>query len=83
MKPLTLTEFWQIKHAIDDEVTRLGWSKEECIEFIKTRYEVRSRLAMRDVQLRDCLKYLKGLPSMPTEQELLKARKERRKRRRK
>ena len=82
MKPLTEIEFWEIKHAIDDEVVRLGWSKQECIEFIQKRYRCRSRLVMRDVQLRDCLKYLKGLPSLSTESEKEQERKTRRRRRR-
>ncbi|MGL5940803.1 MAG: hypothetical protein ACRC2S_10495 [Waterburya sp.] len=44
-------DFWATKHAIDDEVARLGWSKEKCIVYIKQRYNARSRLAMTDEQL--------------------------------
>lgn len=51
-------EFFALKHAIDDQVARLGWSKERCIVYIKDRYGVRSRLSMTDEQLKHLLKTL-------------------------
>ncbi len=56
-------DFWATKHAIDDEVARLGWSKEKCIVYIKQRYNARSRLAMTDEQLMSLLSHLKSLPT--------------------
>ena len=55
--------FWQIKHQIDDEVERLGWSTEFCKEYIETRYNRRSRLVMSDDQL---IQFLAKLRSTPT-----------------
>lgn len=56
-------DFWATKHAIDDEVARLGWSHEKCIVYIKQRYNARSRLAMTDEQLMSLLAHLKSLPT--------------------
>jgi hypothetical protein len=55
--------FFALKHAIDDQVARLGWSTERCIVYIKDRYGVRSRLAMTDMQLQHLLKTLSNMPS--------------------
>jgi hypothetical protein len=55
------TEFFKLKHAIDDQVARLGWSKERCIVYIKERYKVRSRLSMTDDQLRHLLQVLSNM----------------------
>jgi hypothetical protein len=60
------TEFFALKHAIDDQVARLGWSKERCIVYIKDRYKVRSRLSMTDDQLKHLLKTLSRLRTQPT-----------------
>ncbi len=60
---MTDFDFWATKHAIDDEVARLGWSKEKCIVYIKQRYNARSRLAMTDEQLTTFLKHLQSLPT--------------------
>lgn len=73
-------DFWGTKHAIDDEVARLGWSKEKCIVYIKQRYHVRSRLAMSDEQLINLLAYLKSLPTAVTSTQGLKSRSKRRRR---
>lgn len=61
MKKLTVTEFWDIKHQIDDEVDRLGWSKDKCKSHIKTVYGATSRLSMTDEDLIDLLNYLRNL----------------------
>ena len=50
-KPMTATEFWQIKHKIDDEVARLGWSVDYCKRYIEFHYGCRSRLVMTDTQI--------------------------------
>jgi hypothetical protein len=67
-------DFWAIKHAIDDEVARLGWSKEKCIVYIQQRYNARSRLAMTDEQLTSFLNHLKSLPSKNFTTQKLKTR---------
>jgi hypothetical protein len=59
-------EFFALKHAIDDQVARLGWSKERCIVYIKDRYGVRSRLSMTDEQLKHLLKSLSSLSTQAT-----------------
>ncbi|MBW4534678.1 MAG: hypothetical protein KME09_12155 [Pleurocapsa minor HA4230-MV1] len=59
-------EFFALKHAIDDQVARLGWSKERCIVYIKDRYGVRSRLSMTDEQLKHLLDTLSRLKLQPT-----------------
>jgi hypothetical protein len=74
-------DFWAIKHAIDDEVARLGWSKEKCIVYIKQRYNARSRLAMTDEQLISFLKHLKFLPSKNFTTQKLKTRSRKHRRR--
>ncbi|NJK58219.1 MAG: hypothetical protein HC939_20700 [Pleurocapsa sp. SU_5_0] len=60
------TAFFALKHAIDDQVARLGWSKERCIVYIKDRYKVRSRLSMSDDQLRHLLKVLSSMSTHAT-----------------
>ena len=50
-KPLTETEFWEMKHQVDDEVARLGWSVDFCKRYIAYHYGCRSRLTMTDDQL--------------------------------
>ncbi len=50
-KPMTAAEFWEIKHKIDDEVARLGWSVDYCKRYIEFHYGCRSRLTMTDTQL--------------------------------
>jgi hypothetical protein len=64
------TEFFKLKHAIDDQIGRLGWSKERCIVYTKDRYGVRSRLSMTDEQLKHLLK---TLSSMSTPQTSIKS----------
>ncbi len=75
--------FWELKHAIDDEVAILGWSTTACISVIKKRYEKRSRLLLSDEQLEDLLTYLRLLNSGGDTQKLLTKKEKRKKRRRK
>jgi hypothetical protein len=74
-------DFWGTKHAIDDEVARIGWSKEKCIVYIQQRYHARSRLAMTDEQLTLFLAYLRSLPTKERTTQKLKTRDEKRRRR--
>ncbi len=79
---MTIEDFWAIKHAIDDEIARLGWSKEECKTYIKRNYGKDSRLKMHDNQLNHLLKTLKTLrPKKESTGKLsLAARRDKRKR---
>ena len=85
MKPtyLNATEFWDLKHQIDDEVARLDWNKDECIAYIQKHYNKRSRLVMTDEQLYHLLSALKAIQPGELTQNLLtpQARSRRRKRR--
>lgn len=76
-------EFWELKHEIDDEIARLGWSKDECIAYIQKHYQKRSRLAMNDYQLKHLLSQLqlKGRDetSAKPSQRIRKSRRDRRK----
>ena len=56
-------EFFALKQSIDDQVARLGWSKERCIVYTKDRYGVRSRSSMTNDQLKHLLKTLTAIPS--------------------
>jgi hypothetical protein len=67
-------DFWATKHAIDDEVARVGWFKEKCIIHIKQRYHTRSRLSMTDEQLLHFLEHLRSLPSRKTSTQKLRTR---------
>lgn len=80
--PLTVIDFWAIKHAIDDEVKRVGWVREECKYVIRKRYKKLSRLVMSDEQLLDLLAYLRSLPDKvkPVPTDKSKRRKAKRKR---
>lgn len=73
-------DFWATKHAIDDEVARVGWSKEKCIVYIKQRYHARSRLAMSDEQLVSLLTHLQSLPDREVNTQGLRGRDKRRRR---
>ncbi|MGL6343355.1 MAG: hypothetical protein ACRC80_29975 [Waterburya sp.] len=75
-------EFFALKHAIDDQVARLGWSKERCIVYIKNRYGVRSRLSMTDEQLKHLLKTLSKMstPAISTNPSTKADRRRKRKR---
>jgi hypothetical protein len=75
-------DFWGTKHAIDDEVARIGWNKEKCIVYIQQRYHARSRLAMSDEHLVSFLAHLRSLPDKQVSTQRLKTRDERRKSRR-
>lgn len=60
---LTKDEFLAIKHKIDDEVARLGWSKRFCKKYIEIHYGRSSRLAMTDEQLTRLLASLQKIPT--------------------
>lgn len=74
-------EFWRLKQAIDDQVKRLGWSTDQCIDYCQKHYKVRSRLLMTDKQLQDMLKTLTGLSVGQTTGEKLSRRKGKKRRR--
>ena len=83
MTKLTASQFWEIKHQIDDEVARLGWSKAKCKSHIKTVYGASSRLSMTDEQLFDLLAYLRNLSATQIVPSLSRpTRREKRRRRR-
>jgi hypothetical protein len=63
-------EFYRLKRAIDDQVARLGWTKERCIVYIQNRYGVRSRLSMTDTQLRHLLQALSSMSTHTTSEKL-------------
>jgi hypothetical protein len=73
--------FFALKYAIDDQVARLGWSKERCIVYIKERYKVRSRLSMTDDQLRHLLQVLSNMSTPQTSSKSSSKADRRRKRR--
>ena len=76
-------DFWRIKHQIDDEIARLGWSKQKCTALIIKRYGKISRLVMTDEQLIDLLDYLLGFRSKTydTTQHQTKTRRKKKRRR--
>lgn len=76
-----IIDFWEIKHQIDDEVTRLGWSVERCKVYINQRYHKQSRLFMTDSQLIHLRDYLRSLPT-PKKTSFTNTKQDRRKRRR-
>ena len=55
--------FNEIKHQTDLEIKRLGWTKDDGREFLKSRYGKRSRLQLTDEQLLEFLQYLASQPS--------------------
>lgn len=73
--------FFALKHAIDDQVTRLGWTTERCIVYIKSRYGVRSRLSMTNAQLEHLLGTLTKMSDPPVREKAVN-RTDRRRRRR-
>lgn len=73
------TAFFALKHAIDDQIARLGWTKERAIVYIKDRYGVRSRLSMTNVQLQHLLITLANM-STPEIREKSAKRSDRRRR---
>ena len=77
MKKLTIDEFWSIKHQIDDEVARIGWTKDQAKDYIKRAYNKSCRLSMTDEQLIDLLTYLRTL--CPAKTSSRKGRRRRRK----
>ncbi|WP_319418870.1 hypothetical protein [Pleurocapsa sp. FMAR1] len=76
-------KFWELKHAIDDEVATLGWSTTACRNVINKRYRKRSRLLLSDEQLEDLLAYLQGLNAGVDRQKAIEKKEKRKKRRHK
>ena len=56
-------DFNDIKQKTDIEIKRLGWTKDDGREFLKSRYGKRSRLHLTDEQLLEFLRYLEKLPN--------------------
>ena len=52
-----------MKHQTDLEIKRLGWTKDDGQEFLRSRYGKRSRLQLTDEQLWEFLQYLKAQPN--------------------
>ena len=55
--------FIEIKQKTDIEIKRLGWTRDDGREFLKSRYGKRSRLHLTDEQLLEFLHYLENQPS--------------------
>lgn len=56
-------DFNEIKQKTDIEIRRLGWTKDDGREFLKSRYGKRSRLHLTDEQLLEFLGYLEQQPT--------------------
>ena len=56
-------DFNEIKQKTDIEIRRLGWTKDNGRDFLKSRYGKRSRLHLTDEQLLEFLRYLEKLPT--------------------
>ena len=56
-------DFNEIKQKTDIEIKRLGWTKDDGRDFLKSRYGKRSRLHLTDDQLLEFLHYLESLPN--------------------
>lgn len=57
-------DFNEIKQKTDIEIKRLGWTKDDGREFLKSRYGKRSRLHLTDEQLLEFLRYLEKEPTL-------------------
>lgn len=55
--------FIEIKQKTDIEIKRLGWTRDDGREFLKSRYGKRSRLHLTDEQLLEFLHYLENQPT--------------------
>ncbi|MGF1588877.1 MAG: hypothetical protein ACFCU7_06495 [Pleurocapsa sp.] len=60
---IEVMDFNEIKQQTDIEIKRLGWTKDQGKEFLKSRYGKRSRLHLTDEQLLEFLRYLEKLPN--------------------
>lgn len=58
---LTIKEFWELKHRIDDEIARLDWDKSRLDDYIQKRYCKRSWLVLNDNELVHLLSILTSL----------------------
>lgn len=64
--PLTIKEFWDMKHQTDDLIAQLGWDKGRAKAYIAKHYRKKSRLVMTDEQLIHLLKTLTRLTKSQT-----------------
>ena len=55
--------FNEIKQKTDIEIKRLGWTKDDGREFLKSRYGKRTRLHLTDKELLEFLEYLEQQPT--------------------
>ncbi|WP_036482758.1 hypothetical protein [Myxosarcina sp. GI1] len=55
--------FEDIKHQTDIHIKRLGWTREDGVNFLKSRYGKRSRLHLKDEELLEFLHYLESQPT--------------------
>ncbi len=55
--------FEDIKHQTDIHIKRLGWTREDGVNFLKSRYGKRSRLHLKDEELLEFLHYLENQPT--------------------
>ncbi len=62
--------YFALKHAIDEQAIRLGWTKERCIVYIQSRYGVRSRSVMTDDQLKHLLQALRSMSTHAPSEKL-------------
>ena len=58
-----VVDFNEIKHKTDIEIKRLGWTKEDGRNFLKSHYGKRTRLHLTDEQLLEFLQHLESLPT--------------------
>ena len=56
-------DFHDIKHKTDLEMKRLGWTKEQGIDYLLSTYGKRSRLHLTDEELLEFWRYLETLPN--------------------
>ena len=54
-------EYKELITDIDNEMSRLGWSTNKGVDYIKKHYGVKSRVKLNDVQLIEFCNHLKGL----------------------
>ena len=76
-----MIDFWKVKHQIDDEVVRLGWSTDQCKQYIHEHYNKRSRLVMSDPELTQLLAKLRSLTTSKVKTKASNRRSKRRSRR--
>ena len=63
LDPDAKIDFTEMKHKTDLEIKRLGWTKDDGQDFLRSRYGKRSRLQLTDEQLWEFLQYLEAQPN--------------------